>query len=197
MTKLYLYLKEHRKMHPALFTEFLLIFPAYPATYSMRAATYMTITLTLLLMATKVSGVIAKKFFSNVTAYIFIILLTSTYATLIFMITEALFPGHLRLMLLPFSFLSMNSILTNRFSEPYKDITITSCFVDGIVFFFQTIFVISIIATLGITKLYSSQSAFAILALSISFFILKFCKLYMEQKILSNSKNTSIIDEEE
>ncbi len=197
MTKLYYYLKNHGKQHNPLLIEFLILYPAIPATYSLYAATYMMVVLTILIVATKVTTVVSYRLFPKAFAYTLTVLIVTTYSTLIFMISNAIFPGHFRILLLPFAFLSMNSIIINRLNHDQFETSLSSCFLEGALYLIQTSFCISVIAILGITNLYSNQSAFAILALAITAFMLNFIKIKLEQIILSKEIDVKTNDDKE
>lgn len=183
MTDIYLKLKLHIEENNPILIAFMVIFPALTATYSVNGAFFIMCILTLLLLATRVSSVLCLRYLPKFMAFNVSILLISTYITLVLLITNAIYPGQLLILIIPASFLSTNNIISVRFAKINHIDKITNCLIDGLIYFSITTIYILLIGLLNKFFVYSKQSPFSLLTFAVSTLILNFIRVVIENHI--------------
>lgn len=188
MGLIYMKAKKHFLENNPVLTCFLVIYVVIIASYSIKTSLYITLLLTFILVTTKMIFLINKSFFNNLIAFNLNVLYISTYITLILMISNVLYPNHLK-MLIPVAILLIYGyMISGNLGIKNKNDKLVFCLFDGIIFFIISCIYTLIISFLNIFYANFPNTNTSILALALITLFLNFIRIKFEA-YLKKDKN--------
>ncbi len=174
MRKLFLYLKNHRDSHNPLLKEFLIIYPAITAFFSVEIAILMVVIMTILYIAVRSTKHLYLNFFPEYIAFVLTVLFVITYAIAIFLIINAVIPSQLRIIILPIAFLLVASIIDAKSTLTANTYNSLESIIDGILYFLKGTFFVVSIYLFSLLQIEYNKLAFSIFAYTITYLVYNF-----------------------
>lgn len=163
-----------------ILTCFLIIYVSIIASYSILIAFYVSILLSFMLIVTKMIFLINNAIFIKPIAFSLNILYSSTYITLIFMISNVLYPNQLKILIPSSILLLTNYIITVNLGISNKNNKLLFCLADGLIFFIIACVYVLFIGILNSISGILTIESLSILDLSIVTFFLNFIRIKFE-----------------
>ncbi len=171
MKKLFLYLEAHKDTHNPLMIEFLLIYPAINAFFSLKSALLSATILTILLIFVKTIMALSLRIFPEVVAHILSIIFIVTYSSSLFLILSALIPNQFRIIILPITFLIVNSIIESKSTSSKHYITYQSGLFDGLFYLIKSMFFITSLYLFSLLDFTANRLAFAFFGYTLTYML--------------------------
>lgn len=163
-------------------TCFLVMYPVFISYQSVKISMYITFALTIMLIFLKIINLLTFRFLSPVIAYNISILYVSTYISLIFMISNTLYPNQLEI-LVPISILLITSSLVTAKLEIFDtNKRVFFCLIDGLIFMAISLVYIFFVFIIKIFLPNIDSGNSPILAISISTIFLNIIRIRLDRR---------------
>ncbi len=184
MQEFYFKLKNYIRNNNPIPFSFLLVYPSIVATFGFFKAVYITVILSLLLTSTKMIFIICDKFSNKNVAHFLFSLFVSTYISIIYLITNALFPYQIKALVIITPVFILYYILGDNLGHTaVLDRNISHAFYDGILFSLCSFCFIVIISSLDFINVFNNKVVFSLVNFAIATLLIK-CIIIVFEKFL-------------
>lgn len=174
MIKYYYKAKNYLKDNNPIIIFFLLIFPCLSASFNFVASFLNILILSVLLVSTKMLYLFCTKYFSKKIYYSLFVIYASTYASIIYIITTALFPDQIRTLILVVPTLLMYGVLAEKPGYcDNLDRTIGHCYIDGFLYFIISLAFVVVINFINILNIFDHNLIFSFINFALATIILQ------------------------